>query len=115
MKLLNRLFGRRGKEAAPEYAPQPEVWQAAPEEEASGGEPVFLAGNIQGLGSREAQEDSFAVRNSADPEQLESRGLFAVVADGMGGMEEGRGASETAVASFTQLFQSLLEESKTPM
>ena len=31
MKLLNRLFGRREKEAAPEYAPQPEVWQAEPE------------------------------------------------------------------------------------
>ena len=114
MKLLNRLFGRREKEAAPEYAPQPEVWQAAPEEEASGGEPVFLAGNIQGLGSREAQEDSFAVRNSADPEQLESRGLFAVVADGMGGMAAGKEASQCAVDVLLERFDQWEAEPAAP-
>ena len=114
MKLLNRLFGRREKEAALEYAPQPEVWQAAPEEEASGGEPVFLAGNIQGLGSREAQEDSFAVRNSADPEQLESRGLFAVVADGMGGMAAGKEASQCAVDVLLERFDQWEAEPAAP-
>ena len=76
--------------------------------------PALQVGNVQGIGGRERQEDSFAIVNAANARQLEEKGLFAVVADGMGGMEEGRGASETAVVSFTQLFQSLLEEGDIP-
>ena len=76
--------------------------------------PALRLGNVQGIGSRERQEDSFAILNAANPQEMERQGLFAVVADGMGGMEEGKGASETAVAAFTQLFQALLEEGDIP-
>lgn len=66
---------------------------------------LFRVGNIQGVGMRERQEDSFAVLNAANPERLTQQGLFAVVCDGMGGMEDGKLASQCAVESFVDLFQ----------
>lgn len=66
---------------------------------------LFRVGNIQGVGQRERQEDSFAVLNAANPERLAQQGLFAVVCDGMGGMEDGKLASQCAVESFVELFQ----------
>ena len=73
--------------------------------------PALRGGNVQGIG---AQEDSFAILNAADPEALERQGLFAVVCDGMGGMDDGNEASEAAVESMGQLFRSLLEEGDIP-
>lgn len=67
----------------------------------------ILAGNVQGIGAREGQEDSFALMNAADPEAFARQGLFAVVADGMGGLENGKAVSEGAVSGFLQLFQTL--------
>ena len=75
---------------------------------------VLRAANIQGIGARERQEDSFALCNAADPAALERQGLFAVVADGMGGMDNGREASSAAVDAMTQLFRALLEEGEIP-
>ena len=36
----------------------------------------ILAGNVQGIGTREGQEDSFALLNAADPEAMTRRGVF---------------------------------------
>ena len=66
---------------------------------------LFRVANIQGIGQRERQEDSFAVLNAANPGQRERQGLFAVVCDGMGGMEDGKLASQCAVETFAELFQ----------
>ena len=71
-------------------------------------------GNVQGVGQRERQEDSFAVLNASNAQELERRGLFAVVCDGMGGMEDGKESSEAAVEAFLQLFQSVLDEGDVP-
>ena len=76
--------------------------------------PSLRVGNVQGIGQRERQEDSFAVCNVSDPAALEREGFFAVVCDGMGGMADGNEASEAAVASFVQLFRSLLAEGDIP-
>ena len=97
MGLFDRLFRRSDPSA---QAPEP-----APEDEQSR-DLVLRVSNLQGIGRREGQEDSFALLNASDPEALVRRGLFAVVCDGMGGMEGGRG--------FLQLFQALNDEGDVP-
>ncbi len=74
----------------------------------------YQVANLQGRGTRERQEDSFALLNASDPEALAQRGLFAVVCDGMGGMEGGKEISEGAVDGFLQLFQALNDEGDVP-
>ena len=77
MSVFDRLFGRARRvteDNATVELPRPQG-------------PALRVGNVQGVGARERQEDSFAVCNVSDPEALERAGLFAVVADGMGGMD----------------------------
>lgn len=74
----------------------------------------FQVGNIQGVGGRERQEDSFALLHAADAGEIARRGLFAVVADGMGGLEDGKQISEGAVDTLLQLFQALNDEGDIP-
>ena len=69
-----------------------------------GGSMGFALANLQGLGTREAQEDSFAFGNALDAEAIAKGGLLAVVADGMGGMSSGKAASETAVSAVMKAF-----------
>ena len=65
----------------------------------------FHAANMQGTGNRERQEDSFAFVNALNVGEMKRRGLFAVVADGMGGMDDGKMASATVVSSLTENFR----------
>ncbi len=67
----------------------------------------YLCAALQGIGSRENQEDAVAVVNDADVIRVRQEGLFAVVADGMGGMADGRAASSAAVASLLESFSAL--------
>ncbi len=67
----------------------------------------YQAANLQMIGARERQEDSFAILNAMDVTQILQYGLFAIVADGMGGMQDGRQVSEAAVAECIDLFHSL--------
>ena len=56
--------------------------------------PVLELANLQGIGSREEQQDAFGISRMA---RMEEDGLLAVLCDGMGGMAEGgRIAAETA-------------------
>ena len=66
---------------------------------------TLRAANVQGQGERERQEDSFAIANAAGGELQQAQGLLALVADGMGGMEDGKGASQWTAERFLQLFQ----------
>ena len=78
------------------------------------GELSLLVGNIQGIGGRERQEDSFAIVNAADVAEQKRRGLFAVVADGLGGLLDGRLASEVAAAGLVQIFHDLDDDGDVP-
>lgn len=60
----------------------------------------ILAGNVQGIGAREGQEDSFALVNASDPEAMARRGVFAVVADGMGGLADGKPSARRQWTAF---------------
>lgn len=67
----------------------------------------YRIGNLQGIGARERQEDSFAFTNALDVTDMKRMGLLAIVADGMGGMRDGKAASETAIASLRASFQAM--------
>lgn len=94
---LFKLFSRERPAPAP---PSP----AQGEPPATGPLTLQIA-NVQGQGERERQEDSFAIVNAADLERQRAQGLLALVADGMGGMEDGKAASQWAAERFLQLFQ----------
>jgi len=60
----------------------------------------FIPGNAQHIGKRKEQQDAFAFSNPADEAFAAHGGLLAVVADGMGGLANGRQASTLAVRTF---------------
>ena len=64
----------------------------------------YQIGNVQGVGARSRQEDSFGFSNAFDVRSIKNQGMLFVVCDGMGGMKDGKIASETAVASIRESF-----------
>lgn len=66
--------------------------------------------NLQGIGKRERQEDSFAIVNAMDVREIIQNGLLAIVADGMGGMQNGKQASELAVSCIREEFADMNRE-----
>lgn len=58
-------------------------------------------GKLHEQGARTGQQDCFGV---SDESLMESRGLLAVVADGMGGLEDGDRVSEAAVGAILDGF-----------
>ena len=67
----------------------------------------YHGAQLQQTGTRANQEDSFAFANISDVTLMRERGLLAVVADGMGGMRDGKVASEAAIARIKADFESL--------
>lgn len=63
-------------------------------------------GNAQHIGRRKTQEDSFGF-SSLMEEDISARGLFAVLADGMGGLRNGRQISQFVVTEALSYFSSL--------
>lgn len=64
----------------------------------------YAIANLQGMGARAGQEDSFTVANAFDVAKIREEGLFFAVCDGMGGMKDGKLASETAARCLRQSF-----------
>ncbi|MCR4892492.1 MAG: protein phosphatase 2C domain-containing protein [Lachnospiraceae bacterium] len=67
----------------------------------------YQVGNLQGIGSRERQEDSFAFANAMDVTEILRQGLLAIVADGMGGMQDGKVASECVISTMLSDFEAM--------
>lgn len=65
---------------------------------------AVIIGNAQHIGARKEQQDSFGI-TSADSDAVAANGLFAVVADGMGGMNNGAVLSNAAVQAAIRSFQ----------
>lgn len=69
-----------------------------------GGAVIYRPGTAHHVGAREAQEDAFAFSDLEDQAFIEHGGVLAVVADGMGGLTQGRAASERAVGVFLESY-----------
>lgn len=67
----------------------------------------YCIANLQGVGRRSRQEDSFSTTNAFDEEKIKQQGMLFVVCDGMGGMRDGKLASETAISSIRDSFQKM--------
>lgn len=93
-------FHRKRKPDPP--PPQPEAPYIPPQPCLS-----YRGANLQGIGSRSEQQDAFAFVNLLDVTCIREQGLLAIVADGMGGMEGGAFASQTAVSCLMQGFQGM--------
>ncbi|MCL2819705.1 MAG: serine/threonine-protein phosphatase [Oscillospiraceae bacterium] len=63
-----------------------------------------LIGNAHHIGMRDIQQDSFCISDLSDVELCASKGIFAAVADGMGGMADGDKASIIASRTMMQYF-----------
>src|SRR5258706_37771 len=60
----------------------------------------YLSAHAQHIGARAYQQDTVEFSDLGDPAFVEHGGWLAVVCDGMGGMEHGDLASQTAVATL---------------
>ena len=63
--------------------------------------PVLELANLQGIGSREEQQDAFGISRL---ERLETDGLLAVLCDGMGGLAEGGMIAAQTAAEMIGIF-----------
>jgi protein phosphatase len=61
-------------------------------------------GNAQHIGKREDQQDSFGVSDVFNREEVSRKGILAVLADGMGGLENGAESSKSVVAQMLDAF-----------
>ncbi len=78
-------------------------------EAATDGELRVIPSNSQHVGARDNQEDAFAFSDLGDHEVIREKGILAIVADGMGGLELGEEASRVAVASFLREYELVIE------
>lgn len=74
----------------------------------------YQVANLQGIGTRERQEDSFAFANALDVTEMRRKGLFAIVADGMGGLSNGKLVSDACVKSILAGFSEMDREGSLP-
>jgi protein phosphatase len=65
---------------------------------------VLTIGNAQHIGKREDQQDSFGISDIGNPQLTRDKGMLAVVADGMGGLANGKISSNTVVSSMLERF-----------
>ncbi len=61
-------------------------------------------GKVHAVGKRENQQDSFAYSDVADQRTVEEKGILLLVADGMGGMENGAAVSATVAIEALRYF-----------
>ena len=69
---------------------------------------VLNLGNAQDAGARAYQEDSYGFSDLSE-ETVLKKGVFAVLADGMGGLENGKAVSDATVRMMLQSFNNYPE------
>ncbi len=71
-------------------------------------------GNVQNIGQRESQQDSFGLSDMSNKALCEQKGLFAIVADGMGGLSNGAEVSALVTRSMLGSFSTRPFTADTP-
>jgi len=72
------------------------------------GASIFIqTGNCQNQGARNYQEDSFGYSNIISGDVVTAKGMFAVLADGMGGLSNGKQVADFVVQSCNSYFESI--------
>jgi serine/threonine protein phosphatase PrpC len=74
----------------------------------------YLPANAQHIGSRAYQQDSFGFADPRDDVFLSHGGFLAVLCDGMGGMQHGDVASQTAVRALLEAYSQKTPEENIP-
>jgi serine/threonine protein phosphatase PrpC len=74
----------------------------------------YLAAHAQHVGARRYQQDSLGLADPQNATFLAHGGFLAVLCDGMGGMEHGDVASETAVRAFLESYARKLPAESIP-
>lgn len=75
----------------------------------------YEAANLQGAGARERQEDAFTLVNALDEQMYDRFGLMFAVCDGMGGMKDGKLASDTAISCLRDFFNNMNRSISIPL
>ena len=65
---------------------------------------AFRVGNLHNIGRRDEQQDSFCLSDINDVMSVERKGIMAVVADGMGGLEGGAAISQLVADTFLEKY-----------
>lgn len=71
-------------------------------------------GKVHAVGKRENQQDSFAYSDVADQKTVEEKGILLLVADGMGGMENGAAVSATVAIEALRYFDTYAPDDDIP-
>jgi len=74
----------------------------------------YLAAHAQHIGARRYQQDSLGLADPQNRDFMAHGGFLAVLCDGMGGMEHGDIASETAVRTFLDAYARKTPEESIP-
>jgi len=75
----------------------------------------ILIGNTYHIGKRESQQDSFAISDIMNADLTARKGVFGIVADGMGGMENGAEVSAIVTRTMLQYFNEVDFSSRTEL
>lgn len=67
----------------------------------------FIIGNFHNIGQRDEQQDSFCLSDVNDDISVQRKGVMAVVADGMGGLEGGAAISQIVADTFLKKYNAL--------
>lgn len=75
---------------------------------------ILTPGNAQWIGARAEQQDAFGFYGFDDQDFRAHGGVLAVLADGMGGLQQGRAAAQTAVTTLRQAYAEKAPEEAIP-
>lgn len=65
---------------------------------------MIKVGKVHNIGRRSSQQDSFGISDMEDPGIVKEKGVLALVADGMGGLQNGGEVSSRAAVAMLQYF-----------